>query len=141
VDGGESFGEAAKREVKEETLIDVDLVGVLKVEHDVMGEMGRMRVIFLGKPADPEQMPKSEPDSESMGAAYLTLDEMRKYEALGQLRGREPLEWAEFIEAGGKASPLSILGPETGTKRPLDEDPLVSVEVDEAAVGSADSSA
>lgn len=143
MDAGESFEMAAIREVKEETLIDVELVGVLKVEHDIFGSEGRMRVIFLGKPVDPDQVPKSEPDDESMGAAYLTVEEMQALGAKRKLRGREPLEWAEFIVAGGRAAPLSILGGETGKKRPLDEEPLVTVAVeseDAEPAGAASSS-
>jgi 8-oxo-dGTP pyrophosphatase MutT (NUDIX family) len=72
----ESFFEAAVREVKEETGIDAELKGILRVEHSSTGLVGRMRVIFLGVPCDPSQEPKSEPDSESDGAAWLSVKEM-----------------------------------------------------------------
>jgi len=129
VDGGESFHDAAVREVREETLIDVKLVGVLNVQWEPMGDAARMRVIFLGEPADPDQAPKSEPDDESEGAAWHSLDELRALGRASQLRGREPLSWAEYVEGGGVAAPLSILGPESFGSRPAGEPAGVTVDV------------
>ena len=50
VDYGESFKKAALRECKEEAGIDVDLKGILKVDHGVKGDQGRMRVIYYAEP-------------------------------------------------------------------------------------------
>ena len=50
VDYNESFIDAAKRECLEEAGVQVDLKGVLRVEHGVGGEEARMRVIFYGEP-------------------------------------------------------------------------------------------
>ena len=48
VELGERFDDAAKRECKEEAGIDIKLVGVLRVEHSVMGSgksaSARMRI-------------------------------------------------------------------------------------------------
>lgn len=129
VDYGETFAEAAVREVKEETGIDVRLKGVLKVEHSSFGKSARMRVVFLGEPSDADQEPKSVPDAESLGAAWLSVEDMERLKAGRKLRGSEPLQWAKFVEAGGLAAPLSILGDEGSGARPLDEPAVVTVEV------------
>ncbi|CAE7554207.1 yif1b-b, partial [Symbiodinium sp. KB8] len=133
VDYGETFAEAAVREVKEETSIDVRLKGVLKVEHSAFGKSARMRVIFLGEPADPDQEPKSVPDAESQGAAWLSVEDMERLAAGRKLRGAEPLEWAKFVEAGGLAAPLSILGDEGSAARAVGEPAGVTVEVPAAS--------
>ena len=53
VDAGETFEEAAIRETKEEAGIDVNLRGILRVEHSlVSSDCARMRVIFLAEPVD-----------------------------------------------------------------------------------------
>lgn len=67
VDASESFTEAALREAREETSLNVTLKGILRVEHSVMGQdQARMRVIFYAEPSDPEQKPKSVADEESL---------------------------------------------------------------------------
>jgi len=55
VDWGEDFMTAAKRECQEEAGIDVDLKGVIKVDHAPSGDNARMRVIFYAEPTT-EQM-------------------------------------------------------------------------------------
>ncbi len=53
VDAGESFQKAAVRECKEEAGINIDIKGVLRVEHSVNGgSEARMRVIFYAEPKD-----------------------------------------------------------------------------------------
>ena len=42
--------QAAVRECKEEAGIDVELKGILKIDHGVKGDNGRMRVIFYAEP-------------------------------------------------------------------------------------------
>jgi hypothetical protein len=64
-----------------------------------------MRVIFLAEPLDDSQLPKSVPDYESVGASYVTIDELKKI----KLRGDEPLIWFSYVENGGLINPLSIL--------------------------------
>lgn len=59
VDLGESFEEAAKRECMEEAGIEINLKGVLRVEHKVTGDKARMRVVFFAEPIDENQHPKS----------------------------------------------------------------------------------
>ncbi len=55
VDPGESFDAAAYRECREEANIDIELKGVLRVEHALQGsDSARMRLIFYAEPIDPK---------------------------------------------------------------------------------------
>lgn len=113
-DRGQTFAQAALRETEEEAGLQVDLVGVLAVEHSISGQSdhARMRVVFLATPRDPEAPPKSVPDHESQGAAWLSraeLAELSKRPPPGGLRGKELLNWAAYIEDGGPVLPLSAL--------------------------------
>ena len=112
VDPPESFQAAAVRETREEAGVDVALRGVIKIEmslHDP--QYMRQRVVFFAEPVDEAQKPKSVPDKESEGAAYLTLEEIRELRK-GPVgwRGPEIIEFAEYLENGGVVCPLSVLG-------------------------------
>ena len=91
----------------------VELKGILAVEHTLTSSSeARMRVIFYAEPLDPAAPPKSDPDSESNGAAWMTVGELRAKEAVSPpmgLRGKELLRWAMFIEAGGRIAPITLL--------------------------------
>src|SRR5262245_34096553 len=77
VEPGESLGDAAIREVLEETGVPITLDGILRVEHSPSSSGARVRVIYAGSPLD-DTAPKTSADEESLGAAYLTLDEIAK---------------------------------------------------------------
>lgn len=102
----ESFVAAAIRETQEEAGIDVELTGVLRVEHTPLGGEDRIRVIFAAKPKDELQAPKSVPDHESNGAAWVTLAE---FLSKPRKRGMELMEWGRYIEEGGPVFPLDVL--------------------------------
>ncbi len=106
VEAGESLTQAAVREVFEETGVPIQLDGILRVEHSP-GDHVRMRVLFTGSPLD-DTPPKTMADDESLGAAWLTLDEIRKV----PLRGAELCALLESVAQGGQVFPLSLLGPE-----------------------------
>src|SRR4051812_21976008 len=72
VEPGESFADAAVRETLEEAGIPVRITGVIRVDHSPSPVGARMRVIFLADPAA-DTPPKSVPDDESLGAAWVTL--------------------------------------------------------------------
>lgn len=114
VDPGESFQQAAHRECKEEAGIDIDLKGVLRVEHSVYGpNHARIRVIFYAEPVDMNQRPKQIADKESEEARWVTLEDLKRL-AKGQpgLRGPELYEWGSFLEQGGLAASMSFLARE-----------------------------
>ena len=104
VEAGETFAEAAVRETREEAGIDVVPEGIVRVEHSLVDGGARMRVIFVARPTG-DRPPKSEPDDETLGAAWVSLDEMDSY----PLRGPEVRELFEYVADGGAIAPLSVL--------------------------------
>ena len=92
------------RECREEAGIDVELKGVLRVDHSVKNENARMRVIFYAEPTSLEMCDqvKTVPDEESEEARWVSIQELHE---LGNsspgLRGEELLEWAAYLERGG----------------------------------------
>lgn len=112
VEPGESLTAAAVREVFEETGVPVRLDGILRIEHspvqgDSFDTRVRVRVLFTGTPID-DTPPKTTADQESLGAAYLTLEEIRAL----PLRGSDLGALLESVAAGRQVFPLDLLGPE-----------------------------
>jgi phosphatase NudJ len=109
VEPGETLADAAVREVFEETGVPIRLDGILRVEHSpgALTRDTRVRVLFTGTPLD-DTPPKTTADDESLGAAYLTLDEIRAL----PLRGAELGALLESVAAGRQVFPLDLLGPE-----------------------------
>jgi hypothetical protein len=64
-------------------------------------------VIFAGAPRD-DTKPKSVSDEESLGAAYLTIDEIAKL----PLRGSDLRGLLESVARGRQVYPLDLLGRE-----------------------------
>lgn len=54
-----------------------------------------------------EELPKSCPDFESMGACWCSYDEI--ISGTMKLRGNEPKKWIKYLEEGGQIFPLSLL--------------------------------
>jgi 8-oxo-dGTP pyrophosphatase MutT (NUDIX family) len=163
VDNAETFQHGAVRECMEEAGVEVDLKGILKVDHflsleerampgrrrssgnnsassnsansagaintggvtndpsssqpsTTLHNVVKMRVIFYAEPVDPENcLPKQEPDGESLGAAWVSLAEFGN---IPKIRGRELLDFGEYLENGGHVMPLSFLN--TGLDRGAD---------------------
>jgi ADP-ribose pyrophosphatase YjhB (NUDIX family) len=107
VEAGESLHQAAVREVLEETGVPIQLEGVLRVEHAPSATGARVRVIYIASPAD-DSAPKSVPDDESLGAAWLTLDEIRRL----KLRGADLRALLETVAQGAPIYPLDLIGRE-----------------------------
>ncbi|MEX1366556.1 MAG: NUDIX domain-containing protein, partial [Nannocystaceae bacterium] len=77
IEPGETIAQGAVRETMEEAGIEVILDGVLRVDHAPQPHGGaRMRVLFHAHPAD-DTPPKSVPDSETLGAAWLLPSQVR----------------------------------------------------------------
>ena len=108
VEPGETFEEAALRETKEESGIDVELEGILRVEQTPRLDHQRLRVFFLARPKG-EAAPKSVADEHSLEAGWFSLDEVAKL----PLRGDEVMQWLRAVLDGAPAAPLSLLRRET----------------------------
>jgi len=107
VEPGETLARAAVREVFEETGVPVQLDGILRVEHTVGERECRLRVLYTGTPID-DTPPKTAADDESLGAAWLTLDEIAKL----PLRGAELHALLDSVASGRQIFPLELLGHE-----------------------------
>lgn len=105
VEPGESLVTAAVREVHEETGVPVRIDGILRIEHAPADATARVRVLFIGSPID-DTPPKTVADAESLGAAWLTIEEIREK----PLRGAELRAVLESVEAGRQIFPLELLG-------------------------------
>lgn len=105
VEPGETLLTAAVREVLEETGVPIRLDGVLRIEHVPVDAGVRVRVLFTGTPID-DTAPKTTADEESLGAAWLTLDELGGR----RLRGADLRALLESVEAGRQVFPLELLG-------------------------------
>jgi len=107
VEPGETLLEAATREVLEETGVPVTIEGILRLEHSPSASGSRVRVIFIGTPRD-DTAPKTVSDDESLGAAWLTMDEIAKL----PLRGSDLRPLLESVARGRQVFPLDMLGRE-----------------------------
>ncbi|EAL71458.1 hypothetical protein DDB_G0272048 [Dictyostelium discoideum AX4] len=101
----EALQQCAIRETKEETGIDIELKGILRVEFSPMVNYSRMRVIFYAEPIDENQPPRLIPNYESMGAIYVPLDQLTSF----NLRGKEPTIWFNYVDKNKPIHPLSLL--------------------------------
>lgn len=105
VEPGESLVAAAIREVHEETGVPIRIDGILRIEHVPSAAGVRMRVLFTGTSIDDTE-PKTTADEESLGAAWMTLEQIRGT----KLRGAELHALLESVEAGRQVFPLDLLG-------------------------------
>lgn len=104
VEAGESFTGAAVRETLEEAGVPIRVTGVIRIEHSPSPAGARMRILFLAEPTD-DTPPKSEPDDESLRAAWVALDELPTY----KLRGAEVAELFTYVARGGTVYPADLL--------------------------------
>ncbi len=78
VEPGETFVQAAQRETLEEAGVPIAVEGILRVEHSPLADgKARLRVILVARPAD-DTPPKRQPDEDSLGAAWVTLEELNE---------------------------------------------------------------
>jgi phosphatase NudJ len=105
VEAGESLAQAARRETLEEAGIHIEPEGILRVEHTPMpGGGARVRVFMVARPVD-DTPPKSEPDGESLGATWATLDELHQF----MLRDPEVADAIDYVASGSTVMPISML--------------------------------
>ena len=105
VEPRETFIQAALRETLEETSVPVTIEGILKIQHTPMFDgTTRVRVFMIAHPQD-DTPPKSVPDEESLGAAWMTLEEMQQI----PLRGEEVLQIFEYVANDAPIYPLDLI--------------------------------
>jgi len=106
VEPGETFAEAAVRETLEETGVPVLLKGIFRVEHTPQPHgQARCRVIFLAEPSDGTP-PKSKPDEESLGAAWVSVNDAA---ALPLRDDEQVLRMLRDVERGAPLFPLTMV--------------------------------
>ncbi|MEZ4449535.1 MAG: NUDIX hydrolase [Nannocystaceae bacterium] len=105
VEPGEGLAAAAHRETLEESGVAITLEGILRIEHTPWPDGHvRMRIFYVARPsADPT--PKSEPDEHSLGARWVTLDDLDHL----QLRGDEVRGILTHVAAGPPLAPLTLI--------------------------------
>jgi 8-oxo-dGTP pyrophosphatase MutT (NUDIX family) len=104
VEPGETFAEAAYRETLEETGIPIRVVGILRVEYSPRPTTARLRVVFLAEPID-NTPPKSVPDEDSLGAAWVSLKQLTEY----PLRGAEVQDLVTYVASGATVYPENVI--------------------------------
>lgn len=104
VEPGEALTEAALRETLEETGVEIELEGILRVEHNPGIEVTRVRVFYLARPVG-DARPKQTPDEHSLEARWLTLAEMERL----PLRVHEVMEIFKAVAAGATVAPLTMI--------------------------------
>ena len=105
VEAGETIMEAAVRETMEEAGIPIVCEGILRIEHTPsMNGESRVRVFVMARPAD-DTPPKSIPDNETLGAAWVSPEELSGF----RLRGPEVADVLRHVSQGAPVAPLSLL--------------------------------
>lgn len=104
IEQGETIAEGAVRETLEESGVPVVLDGIVRIEHTPRPDGARLRVFFVAHPAD-DTPPKSSPDDESLGAAWVSLEELDRY----GLRAPDLRATLTAVAAGATIHPLSLL--------------------------------
>lgn len=109
VEPKEDFCSAAIRETKEEAGVDIELKGILRIEHSICGhQTARMRVIFFATSSDNNT--KQISDSESECACWFSIKEIENLaKSKPGHRGTEIIDWPKYIENGGQIAPLGFL--------------------------------
>lgn len=106
VEPGEDLAQAARRETLEEAGVEIELEGILRIEHTPLPDgTARVRVLFVARPTSPAPLPKRVADEESLGARWVALDELGQY----PLRGAEVERILRHAASGRAMMPLSIL--------------------------------
>lgn len=108
VEHGETLIGGALREVREESGLEVELDGILRIEHTPASGKhdARLRVVFLAHPIGGAL--KAEADEHSNGAAWVRLSELTHY----RLRSLEVRRHFDHVASGGFVAPLALLGSE-----------------------------
>jgi phosphatase NudJ len=102
VEPGETLRQAALRETWEEAGLQIELDGILRIEHSPAPDMTRVRVLFTAHPLPdaPTQTPV-----DSLQVRFVTLADL----AALPLRGPDVRAIFEAVAAGHPVYPLSLI--------------------------------
>jgi ADP-ribose pyrophosphatase YjhB (NUDIX family) len=108
IEHGESLVDGARREVREESGLEVELDGILRIEHTpaLAARDARLRIVFLAHPIGGTL--KTTADDESLGAVWVRLDQLHAY----RLRSAEVARHLEYVARGGLIAPSWLLAGE-----------------------------
>lgn len=104
VNTGESLNEAAKRETLEEAGIEVELDGILKIEHLPDKDNNFVRVFYRAHPLSNKKV-KNVADSHSLQAGWFTLKEIEEL----PLRDGEALLACRYAHSHPDLAPASLI--------------------------------
>ncbi|ADV60602.1 NUDIX hydrolase [Isosphaera pallida ATCC 43644] len=105
VEPGETLAEAAVRETREESGVEIELEGLLAIDHTPSLWGGsRLRVIYLARPKD-DRPPKAVPDQHSLRARWVNLEELDGL----PLRSDEVKVWFQWVAGGGPVHSLELI--------------------------------
>ena len=107
VEVGETFAEAAHRETMEEAGIEIELEGILRVEHIPADNGSRLRVIYLARPKGEKEAPQ-DAKLDTLGTKWVTFEEALEL----PLRGGDVPQYLKAMSEGMPAYPLSIIARE-----------------------------
>jgi len=104
VEPGETLAEAAIRETLEESGVEIELEGLLRLEHRPIGREARVRAFFVARPK-PGSLPRTTPNEHSLGARLVTIEEASAL----PLRGDEVLEILRYAATSPTTLPMSMV--------------------------------
>lgn len=105
VEPGETFGDAAMRETREETGVLVQVDGIIRIEHTPYDDgTVRCRVLLTAHAVDDSQLIQ-QPNDDALQARWATLDEIRRL----PLRSPEVVELFDYVQRGAPIYPVTII--------------------------------
>ena len=104
VEPGETLAEAAIRETREESGVEIVLEGLLRLEHRPMERGARLRAFFSARPV-PGSTPRTTPNEHTLEARFVTLAEASAL----PLRGDEVLEILRYATTTPPLLPMSMV--------------------------------
>ncbi len=104
VEPGETLAEGAIRETLEESGVDVELLGLLRLEHRPLPGGARLRAFFAGRPRR-GAMPRATPNEHTLGAGFFAIEEIERL----PLRGDEVAELCRYAASDPPLLPMSMV--------------------------------
>jgi phosphatase NudJ len=104
VEAGESLEHGAIRETLEESGLEVEIDGILRIEHTPAPTGARVRLVLVATPID-DRPPRSTPNEHTDEARFVTLVELAHL----RLRGVEVEDIFTAVAAGAPVYPMRLV--------------------------------